>query len=190
MMLLATLLHLDRFHLNSPDLNAQVAAWAWLIVYIAVPFILLTVLFVQLRTPGGDPPKMAEIPQRIRLLIGVNAAISLVVGLALFFIPESVFPLWPWQLTPLTAQGIGAGFFAVVAASVQFLRENSWSRSRSGTVSYLMIGGLQLLALLRFPNTVEWSRPGTWLYIVFMTAILIGGLYSTITAWRRNTVSG
>jgi hypothetical protein len=52
-------------------------------------------------------------------------------------------------------------------------------------IAYLLIGGLQLFALARYPATVEWSRPGTWLYILFMAAILGGGLYSTIAAWRR-----
>jgi hypothetical protein len=183
-MTLATLLHLDRFHLASPDLNARVAAWAWMIVYAVVPFAVLAILIVQLRTPGGDPPKKASLPLGLRALVGANAVISLIVGLALFLIPQAVFPLWPWQLTPLTAQALGAGFFAVVSASAQFIRENSWGRGRVGTVSYLLIGGLQLFALARYPATVEWSRPGTWLYVIFMAAILGGGLYSTFAAWR------
>ena len=184
LMLLTTLLHLDRFHINSTDLVAQVAAWAWMIVYAVVPFAVLAIVFVQLRTPGGDPPKQAAVPLGLRVLIGANAVISLVLGLALFLFPQTVFPFWPWQLTPLTARAIGSGFLAVVVASVQFIRENAWSRSRNGTVSYLLIGGLQLFALARYPETVEWSRPGTWLYVLFMGAILFGGISSTMAAWR------
>ena len=155
-----------------------------MIVYVVVPFAVLAVLFVQLRTPGGDPPKLTPIPLGMRVLIGVNALISLVLALVLFVVPQALFALWPWQLTTLTAQAIGVGFFAVVTASIQFLRENTWSRSRIGTVSYLLIGSLQLLALARYAGTVQWSRPGTWLYVIFMAGILCGGLYSTITAWR------
>jgi hypothetical protein len=190
LMLLTTLLHLDRFHLRSPDPVAQVAAWAWMIVYVSVPFAVLAILFVQLRTPGGDPPKSALLPVWIRVLIGVNALISLVLALLLFRAPEALFALWPWQLTVLTAQAIGAGFFSVVAASMQFLRENAWSRSRVGTVSYLLIGSLQLVALVRYAETVEWSRPGSWLYVLFMAAILAGGIYSTIAAWSPLSQTG
>src|SRR5262249_28474547 len=132
LMLLTTLLHLDAFHLNSPDAFAQVAAWAWMIVYVMVPFAVLTVLWVQLRRPGGDPPKRGPLPLVIRILLGVNAVISLAAALALFFIPQAVFPFWPWQLTVLTAQAIGVGFFSVFTASSQFLRENAWSRGRVG----------------------------------------------------------
>jgi hypothetical protein len=187
LMLITTLLHLDRFHFSSPDPVAQVAAWAWMIVYVTVPFAVLALLLLQLRTPGGDPQKLAPIPGGMRILIGANAVISLVVGLLLFVTPQVLFPLWPWQLTVLTAQAIGVGFVAVFVASVQFLRENTWSRSQIGTVSYLLIGGLQLLALVRYAGTVDWSRPGTWLYVLFMGAILCGGIYSTITAWRPLT---
>lgn len=184
LMLLTTLLHLNLFHFSSPDPVAQVAAWAWMIVYVLVPFAVLAVFFVQLRAPGGDPPRLAPIPPGMRVLIAVNALISLVLALVLFVAPQALFALWPWQLTPLTAQAIGVGFFSIVTASVQFLRENAWSRSRIGTISYLLIGSLQLLALVRYAGTVQWSRPGTWLYVAFMVAILCGGLYSTIAGWR------
>src|SRR5881409_1270688 len=41
LMLLATVLQLDSFHLSSTDSVAQVAAWAWMIVYVTVPFAVL-----------------------------------------------------------------------------------------------------------------------------------------------------
>lgn len=184
LMLLTTFLHLDRFHLNSPDTFAQVAAWAWMIVYVTVPFAVLAILWVQLRSPGGDPPKRGPLPLWIRVLLAVNALISLALALALFFAPQALFPFWPWQLTALTAQTIGVGFFAVVIASFQFLRENAWSRGRVGTISYLLIGGLQLFAILRYSQTVYWERPGSWLYVLFMGAIFCGGIYSVIAAWK------
>jgi hypothetical protein len=182
-MLVTTLLHLDRFHFGSEDVGGQVAAWAWLIVYIVVPFAVLAIFVVQLRLPGGDPPARDGIPHGMRLLIGTNAVISLIVGLALFLVPQAIFAFWPWQLTLLTARAIASGFFAVVSASAQFVLENSWNRGRVGTVSYLLIGGLQLLALLRYPSTVDWSRPGSWVYVIFMGTVLCGGVYSSLTAW-------
>jgi hypothetical protein len=118
------------------------------------------------------------------VLLAVNALISLALALTLFLAPQALFSFWPWQLTALTAQVIGVGFFSVVAASFQFLRENAWSRGRVGVVSYLLIGSLQLLALLRYSETVDWGRPGSWLYVLFMAAILCGGIYSTLAAWR------
>jgi hypothetical protein len=184
LMLLTTFLHLDRFHLNSAIPSAWVAAWAWIIVYVVVPFLVLAILVVQMRTPGGDPPRLALVSPMLRILIGVNAVIALLLGLALFLFPDAMTPLWAWPLTPLTARAIGAGFLTMAVGSVQFIRENDWRRTRIGTIPYMLVGALHLLALVRYPGTVEWSRPGTWLYILFMTAVLLGGLFSAIMAWR------
>ena len=47
LMLLTTFLHLDRFHLTGSDAFAQVAAWAWMIVYVTVPFAVLALLLAR-----------------------------------------------------------------------------------------------------------------------------------------------
>ena len=49
------------------------------------------------------------------------------------------------------------------------------------------MGLLQLLALARYAGTVGWSRPGTYLYLLLMMAVLMGGAYSTYAAWRPLT---
>jgi hypothetical protein len=182
-MLVTTLLHLDRFHLNTTDVNAWVAAWAWLIVYVAVPFLVAAVLISQLREPGGDPPSGRPMTPGFRALIGTNAAVSAALFVGLFFFPERMDTIWPWKLTPLTSQAIGTGFLAVTSASMWFLRENSLDRARGGTVSYLLIGTLQLVAIGRYSDTIFWDRPSSWLYVLFMAGILAGGLYATFRAW-------
>lgn len=184
LLLIVTLLHLDRFHFNSDDGVAVVAAWAWILVYLAVPFLLLVLFILQLRTPGGDPPRLTPIPLLVRVLIGANAAISFLVGGILLIAPQLFFNTWPWELTPLAGRAIGVGFLSIMAASAQFIRENEWSRGRVGTVPYMLVGVLQLFALIRYPESVMWDRPGSWLYVLFMLGVLGGGLYSTIDAWR------
>ncbi len=190
LMVLATLRHLDPFHFHSHLLGARVAAWAWLIVYVTVPFILAAVLVLQLRVPGGDPPAGSVVPGWVRAFLGLNGVISLVVGLWLTLTPHRAFAYWPWGLTEFTAQTIGAGFLTIAVASLWFVREKGWSRGRVGTVSYLLIGALQLLALLRFHGRVEWSRVGAWLYLLYVVGILLGGLYSTLMVWRLGPEEG
>ncbi len=184
LMVLATLMHLDPFHFHSHLLGARVAAWAWLIVYVTVPFILAATLLLQLRAPGGDPPNGAPVPDWVRAFLGLNGVISLIVGLCLTLIPHRVFTHWPWGLTELTAQTVGAGFLTIGVASVWFVREKGWVRGRVGTVPYLLIGALQFLALLRFHSSVEWGRVGAWLYLLYVVGILVGGIYSTLMVWR------
>ena len=184
LMLLTTLLHLDRFHFNAADANPRVAAWAWMVVYLLVPVLLITVLLLQYRAEGTDRPAGAPLPLWLRWLLGVNAGVALLLGVVLFLAPDALSPRWPWPLTPLTARAIGTGFLALAIASFAFIRENAWVRGRVGTGSYLLIGALQLIALVRYHDDVRWALPGTWLYIAYMAAIFGGGLYSTVAAWH------
>jgi hypothetical protein len=193
LVLVATLLNLGIFHFQAPDLNPRIAAWAWMIVYVSVPFLLGAVVLFQLRTPGGDPPRGTPLPALLRFLIGANGIVALGVGLILFFAPllsptpQALLTFWPWKLTPVTAQTIGVGFLSLGTASLQFLRENSWRRGRVGTVPYLLIGLLQLLAVARYPQYFHWQSPGAWLYLLYMLAILGGGIYSTYAAWFQRS---
>jgi hypothetical protein len=190
LMLLTTLLHLDRFHFAATDTNPRVAAWAWMAVYAVVPVLLVAVIVLQLRTPGGDTPAPTHLPLWLRLLLGANAGIALVVGVLLFAFPSLMSAHWAWPLTPLTSRAVGTGFLALALASFAFIRENAWVRGRVGTGSYLLIGALQLIALARFHDTARWGQPGAWLYLVYMAAIFGGGLYSTAAAWwpRRHAL--
>lgn len=193
LILVATLLNLGIFHFQVPDLNPRVAAWAWMIVYVSVPFLLAVVVLLQWRTPGGDPPRGTPLPALLRFLLGANAIIGLLVGLLLFLAPllfptpEVLLAFWPWKLTAVTAQTIGVGFLSLGTASLQFLRENTWSRGRVGTVPYVLIGLLQLIAIARYPQYFLWQSPGAWLYLLYMLAILGGGIYSTYAAWFQRS---
>src|SRR5213594_127357 len=55
--LVATLLHFDKFHFSSTTQSAQGAAWFWLAIYAGVPVAMLIIWMLQLRKPGGDPPR-------------------------------------------------------------------------------------------------------------------------------------
>ncbi len=54
--LIATLIHLDLFHLDDGPFTAKAAAWTWLVIYVVEPPVLLLAFVLQLRTPGGNPP--------------------------------------------------------------------------------------------------------------------------------------
>jgi hypothetical protein len=183
LMLVATLLHIDRFHLNS---SSPVAAWAarlWLLIYVLDPPILLALLVRQLRVPGGDPPRMAQLPAWFRLTIAVQGAVAVLAGLALFIEPSLAGVLWPWQLTPLTARAVSAWLLALGVILGQAIWEDDWQRVRAGVVSYLVLGVLQVLTLARYAGDVDWNRPQTWIYLAFVTTVLLVGLRASFEAW-------
>lgn len=180
--LIATLLHLDRFHLNDPNLVTRVAAWVWLAVYAIVPPVMAVLLVLQLRVPGYDPPRQAPLPRWIHLILRLHAVVMLPLGAALFLAPQAAAPLWPWMLTPLTARAVGAWLLALGVAAAHSSVENDWQRVHIATISYTVLGFFQLLALARYPQIVDWTMPAAWIYVVFLVSILLVGLYG----WRQS----
>src|ERR687895_1543151 len=69
--LVATLLHLDRLHFNSPVLVARYAAYFWMGVYILVPAAMVAVLVVQERRPAPAPAPVA-MPRALALTLLVQ----------------------------------------------------------------------------------------------------------------------
>ncbi|HEY0733954.1 MAG TPA: hypothetical protein VGD69_03540 [Herpetosiphonaceae bacterium] len=180
--LIATLLHLDRFHLNDPNFVTRVAAWVWLAVYAIVPLVMTVLLVLQMRVPGYDPPRQAPLPRWIHLILRLHAVVMLPLGAALFLAPQATAPLWPWMLTPLTARAVGAWLLALGVAAAHSSRENDWQRVHIATISYTVLGFFQLLALARYPQVVDWTMPAAWIYLVFLVSILLVGLYG----WRQS----
>jgi hypothetical protein len=46
------------------------------------------------------------------------------------------------------------------------------------------MGGLQLLALARYPSALQWARPVAWIYVGFVLSILALGLIGLLLSPR------
>lgn len=42
--------------------------------------------------------------------------------------------------------------------------------------SYTLLAALELVGLARYPRTIDWTRPGGWIYLAFLVSILAVGL--------------
>jgi MFS family permease len=181
--LAATLIHLDKFHLqgdNAATFQAQAAAWFWLVVYIVVPLALPVLMVLQERAPGADRPDRWPVPPTLRGALGLESAVLLVVGIALFAVPTTAATLWPWPLTPLVAQVTGAWLVAFGLVSGVTAVAGDLGRQRSATIAYTVLGALVLIATVRFRDTVAWDRPAGWIYLAMAVAITLTGA----AGWR------
>ena len=186
--LVATVLHLDRFHLHSPDPLAVIAAWAWLVVYVSVPPALLVLLILQLRRPGDEPPRALPLPPALRLLLGVQAVGLLITGIVLFLAPQT--PIWPWALTPLTGRAVGAWLVGIGLIAAHAGWENDFVRLRAAFIAYTLLGALQLVAVARYPGTVVWDGAPIFVYLVVVASFLAVGLYGLLTQRARAIAPG
>lgn len=181
--LLATLLHLDLFHLDASDLKAQAAGWVWLVIYVAEPPLLLWAFIVQLGTAGAKPSRPNPLSRPYRALLAAQAAILLAFGAALFVAPADVGEAWPWELTELTGRAIAAWLIALGGLLAAIWWENDCGRIRLGMYLLLTLVPLQAIALARFGDEVAWSGAAASVLIAFMASVLAVGLYG----WRTST---
>src|SRR2546422_9404429 len=175
--LIVTLVHFDRFHFSSPTSSAQAAAWFWLGIYAGVPFAMLVIGLLQLRTPGGDPPRGPPAPMWMRIAVLVQGGGMLAVGVGLLLVPTIVGSAWPWTLTPLTGRAIGAWFVGIGFAAFHANRENDFLRIRPLGGGYTVFAILQLGAIARYSGAVNWNAPSAWVYLAYLLSILPIGLF-------------
>lgn len=181
---IATFLHLDRFHLTSPQPLALGATWAWLIVYVVVPPTILILIWRQQQAPGGDPSRAAPLPIWVRGILVAQSALLILAGIALFVAPHLAPTVWPWPLTPLTSRAVGAWLIGIGLIAGQAAWENDWTRLRGMTLGYILLGVLHLLAALRYGATVQWDSPTAWLYVLILVSFLVVGGYGWLVGVR------
>jgi len=171
--LVATLIHLARFHFDSSDPITLAATWVWLAIYVAVPPLMLYGLTRQWRTSTRDLAREDPLPMAVRVFFGVFAVVLLIVGVAFFVAPEATVAVWPWTLTPLTGRAVGAWLIGLGLTSAQLTRENDTLRVRPAVISALTLAILEIVALVRYSSDVDWTRLQAWVYVVFIVGLLL-----------------
>ena len=184
LMLVVTLIHIDKFHLASSNALTLVGTWVWLLVYAIVPIALLVLLVLQLRAPGGDSPRHALLPMWVRSVLAINATVLLLLGVALLLTPLAAAGLWPWALTALSGRAVGAWLVGLGISAGQAVWENDLQRTRAMLISASVFAALQLIALARYPGEFAWSSPAGWLYLLFLAGLLAVGSYGWWAALR------
>lgn len=183
-LLVVTLVHIDKFHMDA------VTGWAWLILYAIFPPAVVVLLLRQVRVPGADPPRVAPMPRALVAGLAVLGTALAVLGAALVIAPEDAAALWPWPLTPLTGRAIGTFVLAQGVLALAVCREHDWDRVRPAMLQQLVVGVLQLAALARFSGTLDWDRAGAWLYLAAVLALLGTGAVGVLRRQGRAAWAG
>jgi hypothetical protein len=184
LMLLTTLLHLERFHLDRTD-GALGFAVIWLAVYLGLPPVVVGLWLWQWRTPGSNPPRLAPLSSLARGLLFVSAAITLVLGAGLALAPQLAAVWWPWDLTPLTAQATASVLWTLTVSATLVAWENDQRSFKSGLGVLVVGAALELIALVRYLDEVHWNRPLAWLYLPVLLGLLISSVGSLLTPPRH-----
>jgi hypothetical protein len=177
--LAATLLHINRMHFDDDfgglDVLAKAAAWFWLAVYIVVPVAMLVLIVLQERAPGEDPPPRHPVPVVLRIALAVESAVLLVVGGMIYVVPATATSVWPWTLTPFTGRVVAAWLIAFGLATALAAVAGDLQRLRTAAIAYTVFGVLVLVAVARFPSTLDWNEPTAWIFVGLAVAVVLTG---------------
>ena len=171
---LTTFLHVDKFNFDSPHTSAVVMTWVWTIAYGILTPVLLIGMIPQRKMPGGDPVT-GPTPSWLRQALAVVGGVLTLTGVLLFLIPEQVAKVWPWDLTALTGQVLGAWSIGFGLVMVVACRQADRFRVFPSAVGLAAYGVFQLLTVVRFHSDMAWGEPGAWMYVAFLAASLLVG---------------
>jgi hypothetical protein len=183
--LLATLLHVGIFNWGHP------IAWAWLFVYVTSPVATL-VLFV-LTERGWQAPAVsgvyipegdAPLPGFFRPVMFAFCAVSTLIGLALFLLPEQVAPGWAWSLTPLTARVVGGWYLAGAGLQYMLAGQRTLETAKVGLLGSVLVTALQLLGALLHAAAFNGPAASVALYVLFSASLLAVSAVSWVSALR------
>ena len=178
--LFATLAHLDRFHFSG-SATGRIAAWVWLVVYVADPILVTIAAFVQWRTPGADPPRASPLSSSYRFALIAFGLMFTALGLAMLLVPKEIMGVSAWPLTPLTSRAIGSWVLAMGVVFATMDRENDAIRIQPATVACLILPALLLIGMVRYWDQFKWNGVG-WVYPALIAVVAALGLAGVLAS--------
>jgi hypothetical protein len=178
--LAATFLHWDKFSVGT------VPFYVWFASYLLPPPIFVAAyLWHQRKAASRIHDSNNTLPAWLkRLLVIVGGFLT--IGAALVFLfPNLLIPVFPWQLTPLTARSLSGWLIAVGTIMLWISFENDRTRAKLATPMLILILPALLLQMLRYADQVDWGNTVLWIGLVLFAIIGFCGLYLANGSWRN-----
>jgi len=175
--LVATILHVGLFHVHSAQAVTRLVTWAWILVYVVAPPAFAAAYAVQLRRAGAVPSRSMPMRPWFRASFGALGAALVGLGVGLFVAPDTLGAIWPWQLTTLTAQALGAWLVGIGAVLVGAVVEGDHLRAVPAAAAAVALAGLVIVAVARYSADVRWDRGQGEILLAVAIILGLGGGY-------------
>jgi len=178
-MAIASFGHLDRF------LQEHAAFWVWMGLYVTTPILVPLAWLVNRRTDPGTPePGESRLSQGVRGALLAAGAFQTGVALFLLLSPSTMIDVWPWTLTPLTAQVLG-GWFALPGITALMMGLDGRPSAIRITLQSQALGiALILLAAARDWGSFDTSNALSYVFVAGLGGLL-AGLFALELYMRR-----
>ena len=167
-LLLATIIHADRFRWDYP------LTWVWTLVYAGVPVAIPYLVAAQWQI-AEPPPEVDPALRAPRILAGIAGAGLLAGAAALYLAPVDLGEHWLWPLTPLLARAVAAWYmlFGTMLVSCAY----GMRRPADAIIPYATLGSWSVLLLL-LPVLHDEQVSGGGLWYALMVALLALSAYA------------
>jgi hypothetical protein len=166
LMLVATLIHWDRFNHGDAPLIGALVFYGWVGVYIISPAVMFALWWFNRRTDSGEAvPGEAIVPVAARRAAQALAVGAFAVAALLYLAPEQAIDIWPWQLTPLTSRVLGSFMAQVGVGALLVSRDRRWSAWKLIVETFLVATALLLVGALRAWDDFDTGNALTYVYL-------------------------
>jgi hypothetical protein len=165
-MLIVTVIHWDKFNHGDAPFLAAFAFYAWVVIYIASPFVVTAFWLWNRRTDPRQPaPGEAIVSKGVRLAarglsIGLGAT-----ALVLLLWPSIGVDDGPWGLTPLTTRVVAAFLAQVSFGALLISLDERWGWWRSLLQAFLVATALLFVGVARTWGDLETDRVAAWIFL-------------------------
>jgi hypothetical protein len=180
-LLVATVLHWNRFHLGTAQF------YVWFIIYVVLPFGLPVAYWLNRGYDPGPSPADVRLDQPVRIGMGVLGILYIVFGLAMFLLPGVFAAIWPWDLTALMSRVIGSWYLLPGVAALSAFWETRWSAFRPATRAVAIWPALLLIGSLLHNSDFFFDRISTWIWFPYLAISFLGVIGVFVYYERKQT---
>lgn len=170
----ATLLHWEKFF------HDRLAFWIWAGLYFTAPFLVLAAWLRNRRYAAPVAAGDVLLRPVEREVIAAVSLVALLTGAAMFVAPGTMTDLWPWPLTPLTCQVVGATM-CLGGAGIGVRSDPRWTSVRLMVQVQAVMLTLILVAAARARHELIGSHVLGWPLLLGVLGMLAGSAYLWLT---------
>ena len=184
LMLIATLLHWDRFNGGDAPPVGALAFYGWVGVYIVAPGAIFALWWYNRRTVPDEPAAgEAIVSAGARRAAQAVAAGALGVAAVFFLFPQVAIDVWAWELTPLTSRVLGSFTAQLGVVALLLSRDPRWSAWKLTVQTFVVATALLLVGAVRAADDFESANVLTYLFL----GGLVAGGFALLWLYDRMT---
>ncbi len=162
--------------LNKGEISFSGNTIIWLTVFTGMALLLLSLPLLRGRQMTGEGDQLSPMRGLNRYFL-IHLAVVIPVGLTMYLIPGVGQKLWPWKLSLINIQLLGAFFVGASILSFWSLRQRNWHMVLPLIGLYAVFTTLATLASIIHFNLFNARSVITWLFFALYIFVALGAWY-------------